>query len=399
MPSPNSQLLKNSKFDMESACSPLEREWSLLKAACIADLPPETLHSLLRGPIQWKALFDLAEIQGVMSLFHRMLATARDEVPVDEMRRLDASHETNLHRSLLISRETIRIVDRLRSISIEVLPYKGVALAEAAYGDIALRQSGDIDLLIQSQDFFRVREELGQIGYQPHWSLSEPQQHAYLNSGYECAFDSAAGQNLLEVQWAIQPRFYAVDFDMKGLFRRAVVMTVAGQEMAVPSPEDLFLILSMHAAKHVWARLIWLSDLARIMKLPTLNWKWIGSEAEELGIVRIVRTTLALAERLLGTGIPDAAETCIPEDAEGPNMAEDIQRRIMSQAGLETESLAYFRLMIQLRERQTDRMRFLARLAFTPGPGEWAAIRLPPPLFPLYRVVRLSRLAARSIGL
>lgn len=384
---------------MEGACSPLEREWSLLKAACASDLPPETLRSLLRGPIQWKTLFDLAETHGVRSLLHRMLATVREEVPTDEMRRLDASHETNLHRSLLISLETIRVVDRLRSISIDVLPYKGVALAEAAYGDIALRQSGDIDLLIRSQDFFRVREELGQIGYRPHWSLSEAQQHAYIKSGYECAFDSAAGQNLLEVQWAIQPRFYAVDFDMEGLFRRAVTTTVAGQGMAVPSPEDLFLILSVHAAKHVWARLIWLSDLARIMNSPRLNWQWIGSEAEELGIVRIVRTTLALAERLLGARIPDAAEACIPGDADGASLAEDIQRRIVSQSGLETESLAYFRLMIQLRERQTDRMRFLARLAFTPGPGEWAAIRLPPSLFPLYRVVRLSRLVARSVGL
>ena len=384
---------------MESAGSTLASEWSLLKAACASDQPPENLRSLLSRPIQWKALFDLAETHGIKPLLYRMLATVRDAIPADEMRQLEASHQTNLHRTLLISLEMIRVVDRLRSISVDVLPYKGVALAETIYGDIALRQSGDIDLLIRSQDLFRVREELGHIGYQPHWSLSDAQQRAYLGSGYECAFDSVAGKNLLEVQWAIQPRFYAVDFDMEGLFRRAVTVTVAGQEMPAPSPEDLFLILSLHAAKHVWGRLIWLCDLTRIMNLPRLNWKWIGSEAEELGIVRILQTTLALAERLLGTKIPEAAGNGIPRDGEASNLAEEIQGRIVSQTGVDAESLAYFRLMMRLREKQTDRMRFLARLAFTPGPGEWAAIRLPKPLFPFYRVVRLSRLAARFVGI
>jgi hypothetical protein len=40
----------------------------------------------------------------------------------------------------------------------------------------------------------------------------------------------------------------------------------------------------------------------------------------------------------------------------------------------------------------------LMRLALTPGPGEWQAVRLPKPLFPLYRLVRLTRLAAKAVG-
>jgi hypothetical protein len=51
--------------------------------------------------------------------------------------------------------------------------------------------------------------------------------------------------------------------------------------------------------------------------------------------------------------------------------------------------------MLRLRENPSQRIRFLSRLAFTPGPGEWAAIRLPPSLFPLYRLVRFYRIAAR----
>lgn len=386
---------------MPGASPTLEREWSLLKAACSFENPgkeTESLHSLLCGPIRWKLLFDRAEAHGVQPLLHQLLSSAPDLVPREEMLALDRASQTNLHKALFLSRELIRVVDRLQAISVDVLPYKGVALAETVYGDIALRQAGDIDLLIRPQDFARARKSLRELGYQPHLLLSERQERAYLKSGYECAFDSDAGRNLVEVQWAIQPRFYAVDFDMDALFQRAVAVTVAGRSMEAPSAEDMFLVLSLHAAKHVWERLIWLSDIARIMSSPCLDWSFISSRARSMGIVRIVRVSLILTNRLLGTPIPAAAETSLPTDPEATALANPIQDQIINGTIGDSESFGYFRLMLQLRERRFDRLRFLTRLAFTPGPSEWAAVRFPEPLFPLYRLVRLSRLLARLVG-
>jgi hypothetical protein len=197
------------------------------------------------------------------------------------------------------------------------------------------------------------------------------------------------------VQWALQPRFYAVDFDMEALFRRATVVTVAGRSMKTPSPEDLLLILSLHATKHVWGRLIWLCDIARLLNSPALNWDRIRATAKSLGIVRILQVTLLLTTRMLGTAIPSAAAKTLPTDPFATALADEIAPQIGSGALQDAESLSYFRLMLRLRERGADRIRFLQRLAFTPGPGEWRAIRLPAPLFPLYRLVRLWRLSAR----
>ncbi len=379
----------------------LETEWSLLRTACSAGTPGEKLdliRPLLREPICWKILFDLADRHGVQPLLCQTLSTIEEAVPSEDMHALKQRYQVNLLKALFLSRELIRIVDRLSEIGIEVMPYKGLALAEAIYGDIALRQSGDIDLLIRPQDLPRIREAVSELGYTPHSLLSKAEERAYLKSGYECAFDGTAGRNLLEVQWAIQPRFYAVDSDNEGLFRRAVSIEVAGRSMKTPSAEDLFIVLSLHAAKHVWGRLIWLCDLARIVNLPALNWKWIGSQATELGIVRILRVSLLLVRQLLGTAIPSVAETCLPKDIAAAGLADEIQPHIASNTTYDVESLAYFRLMLRLRERRRDRVRFLSRLIFTPGPSEWAAVRLPQSLFPLYRLVRLSRLAARLVG-
>jgi Uncharacterised nucleotidyltransferase len=273
------------------------------------------------------------------------------------------------------------------------MPYKGVALAEASYGDMALRQAGDIDLLIRPADLARIKVVVGELGYSPHVQLSVAEERSYLSSGYECAFDGPAGRNLLEVQWAIQPRFYAVDLSIEELFQRSVTMRVAGRAVKTLSLEDQVLVLSLHAAKHAWGRLIWLRDIAQIAQTPGLNWSWIETRAGELGILRILRVTLLLSNRLLEFPVPEALRA----DRAASDLADEILLCVPGGSSYSTESIAYFRLMMRLRERRGDRIRFLRRLIFTSGPNEWKAVRLPAALFPLYRVVRLSRLAARVV--
>ena len=387
---------------MPGADATLAAEWSFLLAACSEisrEEKMDRIRLLSREPLRWNLLLDLAERHGTQPLLYQTLVGIEDAdvVPPAEMSAWKQRYQLNLHKALFLSRELIRIVDCLSALGIEVLPNKGVALAELAYGDIALRHAGDIDLLIRPQDFPRIRDTVRELGYTPHLAFSEAEERAYLKSGYECAFDCAAGPNLLELQWAIQPSFYAVDFDMAALFHRAVTITVAGHPMKSLSSEDLVLVLSVHAAKHVWERLVWLCDIARIMRLPILDWTWIASQAKALGIVRILRVTMLLANRLLSATIPAAAQASLPEDPGTPALADEIQTHIASEAVFNVESLAYFRLMMRLRERPLDRLRFLQRLALTPGPSEWQAVRLPAPLFPLYRLVRLSRLAARLL--
>jgi len=385
---------------MPATFNTVEPEWSLLRASCClssgrADSSLQIFRQSLRRPLNWESLLHLAEHHGVVPILYQSLSSVSSDVPSANFALLKQRYETNLHRTLFLARELIRILDHFDALGIDLLPYKGLAVAEALYGDIALRHAGDIDLLIRSRDLPRIKAALEEVGYSPHLLLNEAEERAYLASGYECAFDSALGRNLLEVQWALQPRFYAVDFDMEAMFRRAIPVSVAGRKMKTPSPEDLFVILSLHAAKHVWGRLIWLCDIAQLLELPALNWNWIAETAQSLGIVRILQVTLLLTNRLLETAIPAAAEKKLSADPVALTLADEIAPQLGRATPHNVESLSYFRLMMRLRERNADRTRFLQRLIFTPGPGEWKSVRLPAPLFPLYRLVRLWRLATR----
>jgi Uncharacterised nucleotidyltransferase len=375
-------------------------EWSLLLATCSASPPTNAnrILPLLRKPLQWPVLLQLADRHGVVPLLHQALVVVEDQVPPEQMHWLKERYRTNIHKSLFLTRELIRILDCFDSVAIEVMPYKGVTLAETTYGDMALRQSGDIDMLIRPNDVTRAKDALRELGYVPQLKLSPAEENAYLISGYESAFDSSLGRNLLELQWALQPRFYAVDADMHEMFRRGVTVSVGGRRLKTLSSEDLLLVLSVHAAKHVWARLVWLCDIARVMGAPNLNWSWILDQSKALGIMRILSVTLLLTKQMLKVEAPKALDEVIAEDREVLTLTHQISLQIFAGTACDVESVTYFRLLMRLRERRADRMRFLTRLAFTPGPNEWKAIHLPAPLFSLYRIVRLSRLAARLMG-
>jgi hypothetical protein len=372
--------------------------WDLLLAGSRAD-PTESDFSRIRisleRPVEWEAVLRLADGHGTSSLLYQNLSRVGDLVPATVLASLGQRHERNVHKSLFLARELIQILDCLDAFGISAIPYKGVVVSEVYYGDMALRQAGDMDLFVHRQDVTRIKNALRDLGYATRLAVPEAALEDYLDSGYEWTFDGPAGPNLLELQWALEPRFYAVDFDMEGMFTRAVNGTVAGRRVKIPSPEDLLLVLSVHAAKHVWGRVIWLCDIAQVLKQGNLNWDWVQSRAREFGIQRILHVTLLLANRLLAMPIPGEIQAVIVEDSTARVIADEIATMLGAGVSYSVEQVSYFRLMMRLRERRVDRWRFLGRLTFTPGLGEWEVVRLPRVLFPFYRVVRLARLAGR----
>ena len=217
----------------------------------------------------------------------------------------------------------------------------------------------------------------------------------YLKSGYEYTFDGARGRNLLEIKWQILPRFYAIGFDVNEFFERAATITIEGQKLRTLCDQDLMLVLCVHAAKHAWKQISWLCDIAQLARSRTLDWGALRADAESLGISRIMGVTFRLAGKLLGAQFP--AQPGMDHDTAAEALAEQITGLIVAEEESDPESLAYFRLMMELRERPRDRLSFWWRLLATPGVGEWSAVRLPGPLSPLYRVVRVCRLAGRLL--
>jgi hypothetical protein len=223
----------------------------------------------------------------------------------------------------------------------------------------------------------------------------------WLRTGYERAFDSAAGKNLVEVQWALLPYFYGVDLGVEDLMARAGRTVVGGCDVPCLAPEDSLLVLCLHAAKHLWTRLIWLSDIAETLQTQsqaqTIDYSLAFGRARALGIDRILGVSFWLVKNVLRVQLPQAAEEMITADPRVSALGAEFAARLLRGASYDFESTEYFRLILKLRERRGDRWRYLWRLVWTPGVGDVAAVQLPEALFPLYRIVRMGRLMRKLV--
>ena len=227
--------------------------------------------------------------------------------------------------------------------------------------------------------------------------MSPAVERFWVRNGYECAFDSDAGKYLVELQWGLLPRFYAVDLRVEEFLARSGRTALDGREVASLSAEDSLLVLCLHAAKHLWMRLIWICDIAETLRTQVVDWPLFRARASELRILRMVGVSFWLVQRLLSFELPGPAQEIADGDSRVRNLGEEFVARLARSATYDFESTEYFRWILKLRERRRDRARYLWRLTWTPGEGDIAAVRLPEALFPLYRVVRAVRLMRKLV--
>jgi hypothetical protein len=377
----------NSSKEFRLLCACAGVELAAERVSCIADC--------VDSGLDWSELLRMAEHHGVLPLLARNLQAHAPYLPPQIALSLRSGFESNVRRNLWFASELVRIADRFEEKKLRAVPYKGPLLAESAYGDVALRSFSDLDFLILASDFEPAKRILAELGYHPSIELKPAVKRFWLQKGYECSFDSAAGKYLVELQWNLLPFFYAVDLRNDDLLRRAPRAVLGGREVPCLAPEDSLLALCLHAGKHLWMRLNWVCDIAETMRTQAFDWAVVGSRARELGILRIMGVSFWLVQELLGVRLPLAAQEVIAGDPEISSLGEVIAARLARSATYDFESPEYFRLILRLRERRSDRWRYLWRLVWTPGQGDLAAVQLPEALSPLYRVVRLARLAGK----
>jgi fructose-specific component phosphotransferase system IIB-like protein len=389
---PASAMNRGNAFDLLCACASAKPQ--LERVACTANWN--------FAGFDWSEFLRLAEHHGVLAMVARNLLQHATSLPGEIRQSLHSAYTENLRRNLWFAAELARILEHLAKREVRAIPYKGPVLAQSAYGDLGLRSFSDLDVLISPVDFGRAKETLGEIGYRPSHELSAPVERLFLRVGYERSFDGAAGKNLLELQWNLLPYLYAVDFraaefELEDLFARAERVWLGAAEISCLAPKDSLLVLCLHASKHLWTRLIWISDIAETLRAPELDFALIIARAREMGIARILGVSCWLANWLLGAAIPTAALDLIEHDSDVVKLGEQYAARIAQAATYDFESAKYFCEVWHLRERASDRWRYLWRLVWTPGPGEIASIALPEILFPLYRFVRIGRLLRKSL--
>ena len=95
----------------------------------------------------------------------------------------------------------------------QAAPYKGPALAVQLYGNVALRQFSDLDILVHPRDVLLARDLLLAEGYSPLPPLTEGQQAVLLRTQCNFPFTRESKRMIVELHWTVSAPNFARPFE------------------------------------------------------------------------------------------------------------------------------------------------------------------------------------------
>lgn len=345
----------------------------------------------------WDGVLRAAQIHAVTPLLHAGLAGI-DAVPEAVREELQDRVQANRMRNLELTAELARLLDRFRRDGIAAVPYKGPVLASQAYGDIALREFVDLDILVRPDEVDRACVLLQADRYREETPLTPRQRRQRLSFGHDLKL-VRDDRHVMEVQWAFIDQDEGASPDLEPMLGRAVTADVAGRPMPTLATEDLLLVLCVHGSVHLWERLAWSCDVAELLRAaPDLDVELLGRRAAEAGARRVLLLGIEMASRITGHAPPPRLTQAASDDPAVQALADELVPMALARTGEDahrddTPAGRYLRLLLRMRDTRRDRRRQLRRQLTIPTASDWIARPLPDRLFAAYYVLRPARLA------
>lgn len=355
----------------------------------------------------WSMFSNLIDRHRVHSLIYRNIchyATGESsngsvEIPENVKIELRTRSHDKRRQMLTLTAELVRLSKLFAQDDIFMLSFKGPALSQHLFGDVGLRYSRDLDLLVKPQDLDRAEQLLLSNGYTrqlPDFALTPRQKKAYLKFYPHVSFYHPGHQSVVEVHWRLcaNPHLLPPEY-AEQMIESTQQVSIAGTQITSLSDENRLLYLCLHGANHGWYRLKWLCDVAQFLHhkrtIKTINWQAWVENVLKLGCNRPVAQALLLAHQLFDAPLPPATRVLSAEDQIVPQLvAYAIQMLMQSNEELfAVGRLNAFRhmpyrmkLKADLRYQWSDFSRIWLSI------HDWNTYPLPDVLFPLYYILR-----------
>jgi hypothetical protein len=216
----------------------------------------------------------------------------------------------------LLAQEIAALCEAMAIRGVPVIPIKGATLAASIYGDVALRDFNDMDLLVPERAIADAQAVLLASGSESKDCSSTPGETEQEDGPYH-VFIKRRMLFRVDLQWAITEKYFMFQLDRPEFWKHRVPLVVANKTVQGLAPEDLLIVLCVHGSKHVWEELKWVCDVAELLRSHQhLDWERIYSNASEWRCRRLVSMGLSLAHRLLDVPLPGAVLARFSADSE-----------------------------------------------------------------------------------
>jgi hypothetical protein len=349
--------------------------------------------------LDWKKILRLADANRVVPLLAAAVVANRvagaPESVADDLRN---RFRDGAHHAMKLASELKQILFAFDQEKIRCIPLKGPVLAAGSYRSLGLRDFDDLDLLVAPADAPRAADVLSTLGFSG-WEIPNHRVSAHLATECEHNLVCAERGVIVDLHWAIYRRYFTIPMDFQTLWRRARRVDVLGSAVPDLSAEDALLFLCFHGGKHLFHRLAWVCDIAAAIA-ANLNWEALLATATRAGARRLVLLGLYLAERLLGTELPDDVRRAIDADRIVRMLASQVIGVIFQKHAAASEvqqQLQASLFHLRVRERLSDRVRYCF-WALAPNARDWSGSRLPAALSFLHVLSRPIRLLRKNLA-
>jgi hypothetical protein len=378
-------------------------EWDLLLCCARSDDQRGASAERLPEDVDWARLLRLAEFHGLRPLLFRRLQSigAENKIPKPVYAELWSRDRALLRRNTQMLSELLEVLGALQGLGIPAVPYKGPMLALQAYGELQMREFGDLDLLLRRSDVLAAKQVLLDRGYRSAFELGPDLEARMLESRahYHLMLVRESDSMLVELHWRTDPEFAVESSQDPAWWRNLGSVQMDGIKVSCLPPTESLLTLLLHGSKHFWSSLGWLVDVARLIERePEIDWTWLLAKADSLRARRRVALGFFLLVGFLQLQLPAEVEVWMAREASVRRVAGSIRRRLREDPYAAWTPAERLSLHFQLCEGVDQKLRHVVDDVLRPGLVEWSSAKLPAPLSFLYYPIRWSRLAGKHLG-
>ena len=331
---------------------------------CPDQASAERIRILLNLDLDWAYLTGLAtRLKTKPLLFWNLQACGSEFVPPTVLNQLKNSFQNNAWFNHFLSQKVADLVEMFQQNGISVIPFKGVSLAASLYGDLTLRQTGDLDMLVSPKNFQQARELLIGQDFKPRVAADNESVSDQLAYHDETFTKTDKGRFIwLDLHRQLMPPYYPFSPTFEALWSRCRPMSLAGRSVPDLSVEDLLHYLCVHGGRHTWSELRWLTDVAELVDLhqETLDWTGIMNQAEVYGIRRMLMLGLFLAHNLLNAAVPAPVLTEANSDSAVRSLAGNVTSNLFQkEKATKNDPVRRFLFRLRALDSHGDKLRYL----------------------------------------
>lgn len=387
-------------MDQDNITGKINHELWLILAAANDDTAKT--QKLLKQPVNWDLLLKLSVHHRVYPLVYKTLSQLNNPaVPEHILDFLRQKYQENAMQALSMTGETVRMVKCFESHGIHAVVLKGAPLACRLYGDIAIRPSRDIDILVPPDELEKTLEILENEGYcetqpeYPEYNFTSRQLQIFskaFSHSFHVSYRHSTKNVYIEIHWKLGNSIHELPFPNESNIKR---IGVAGSPQPVLSDEEWLLYLMLHGAGHGWFRLRWLVDIAKFIQQGGTDWEKTASLAKSFGIQSFFHQSLILANQLLAVPVPPNHLSVVAHDRWAWRLAYMAMNLCLSAADYEIRrsdgqyTKNWRRIYgFHVRTGWKKRFNYLLKDLFSPTVYDVKLVSLPDRLYALYYAIR-----------